>query len=209
MLSHQRFDRRPWIAIDFKREAFFDRVGFPPIQAIDLDARIPRKPGLYLVSPRPGEDELLEDFLWRCWEHENIGIYVDEAALMPGGDAFPAILQQGRSKRIPVIACSQRPVNVARGLFSEASFFCVYFLLDKRDYQTIQGFTPADMAMPIPAYHWRWYDVHRQVLLEMAPVPHPEAIATRLNEAIPYRPSDWHPFGWTSRGEARAKIKLA
>src|SRR5215469_6162212 len=89
-LAHQRFDKRPWVVLDFKREAFFDKVGFPPIQALDLDDPPPRRPGLYLVAPRPGDDGRLEAFLWRLWEHENIGLYVDEAALMPDGDAFPA-----------------------------------------------------------------------------------------------------------------------
>ena len=91
MLSRQRFDKRPWVAIDFKKEAIFDRVGFPPIQAIGLDAKAPRKPGLYLVSPLPGEDAALEAFLWRIWERENCGVYVDEAALMPEGKRQQAV----------------------------------------------------------------------------------------------------------------------
>jgi hypothetical protein len=208
MLAHQRFDRRPWVIVDFKREIIFDRVGFPPITELTLDARPPKKGGLYLVSPRPGQDDQLEAFLWRIWERENCGLYVDEAALMPGGDAFPAILQQGRSKRIPVIACSQRPVNVARGLFSEASFICLYRMLDKRDYQTVEGFTPADMAEPLPPFHWHWYDVAKHRHLLMAPVPHPEAVATMLNERAPSYATDWHPFKWTARASGRDKLKL-
>jgi hypothetical protein len=208
LLAHQRLDKRPWVIIDFKREVIFDHVGFPPIVEMKLDDRPPKKPGLYLVSPRPGQGEQLEDFLWRLWEKENVGIYVDEAALMPSGDAFPAILQQGRSKHIPVIACSQRPVNVARGLFSEASFFCVYRMLDKRDYKTIEGFTPADMGEPLPRYHWHWYDVERDTLLDMAPVPEPLTVAGMLNERAPYVAADWHPFAWTSRPSGRDQLKL-
>src|SRR4029077_19733455 len=128
LLSRQRFDKRPWIAIDFKREALFDAVGIPPIRELELNEQPPRRPGLYIVSPRPDQDEALEAWLWRVWERENIGLFVDEAALMPDRDAFRAVLQQGRSKRIPVIACTQRPVDVKRALFSEASFFAVYRL---------------------------------------------------------------------------------
>src|SRR5271169_5361205 len=112
MLAHQRFDVRPWIAFDFKREELFDFAGFPPIMPIGLFDPLPKRHGLYLCSPRPGEEDALETMLWRIWERGNIGVFVDEAALMPDMDAFPAILQQGRSKRIPVIACSQRPVSV-------------------------------------------------------------------------------------------------
>jgi hypothetical protein len=202
-LSYQRLDKRPWVLIDFKREIIFDRVGFPPIQQIGLADRIPRKPGLYLVSPRPGQDHLVENFLWRLWQRENCGLYVDEAALMPMGDAFPAILQQGRSKKIPVIACSQRPVGVARGLFSEANFFCVYRLVDRRDYKVVEGFAPADMATPLPRFAWHWYDVANDTLLAMSAVPSPDKVADRLRDVIPYRANAWHPFTWTSRPTSR------
>lgn len=207
LLAHQRFDKRPWVCVDFKREIIFDRVGFPPIVELDLHSPPPKRPGLYLISPRPGQDVALEAFLWRLWERENCGLYVDEAALMPDGNAFPAILQQGRSKRVPVIACSQRPVGVARGLFSEANFFCVYRMTDKRDYQLIQGFVPAEIGEPMPPHHWRWFDVARNRLLHMAPVPHPERVADELAEAIP-TVSTWHPFTWTSRPTGRDKIRL-
>lgn len=208
MLSRQRFDRRPWIAIDFKREEIFDKIGFPPIRQMSLGDAIPKKPGLYLVSPVPGQDDWLEHFLWRVWQRENVGLYVDEAALMPEGDAFPAILQQGRSKRIPVIACSQRPVGVARGLFSEASFICVYTVVDKRDYKIIEGFAPVDLARDLPQHHWYWYDVARHTQLAMSPVPPPPEIADTLNARLPYTPTGWHPFGWTGKPSGRANTSL-
>jgi hypothetical protein len=203
MLSHQRFERRPWIAIDFKREEIFDHVGFPPIRQIALDDKVPRKPGLYLISPLPGQADALERFLWRVWSTENTGLYVDEAALMPEGDAFPAILQQGRSKRIPVIACSQRPVGVSRGLFSEASFICVYRVVDRRDYKIIEGFAPVNLEAQLPKYHWHWFDVARDVQLAMGPVPPPDEIALTLTAKIPHQPTGWHPFGWTARPTER------
>jgi hypothetical protein len=209
MLAHQRLDRRPWIIFDFKREPFFDKVGFPPITHLDLSAKAPRKPGLYLVTPRPGEDGRVEDFLWRCWDAENIGLYVDEAPLMPqGGEAFQACIQQGRSKRIPIIACTQRPVNVARGLFSEANFVCVYSVTDKRDYKLIEGFVPTEMSRPLKWHHWRWYDRDRRVLLNMGPVPHPDDVSEILKSNAPYTPNAWHPFGWTGRRSERGDAKL-
>jgi hypothetical protein len=207
LLAHQRFDRRPWIVIDFKRERLFDMIGFPPIEAIRLNARVPRRPGLYLVSPRPDQEDDLEDFLWRVWQAENTGLFIDEASLMPDRDAFRAILQQGRSKRIPCISCTQRPVDVKRGLFSEASFFCIYRMADRRDYRTVEGFVPADLSRPIPDYNWRWYDVARNELLHMAPVPKPATVADLLRERVP-NVRTWHPFGWTSRGTDRPKLKL-
>lgn len=208
MLSHQRLTARPWIIFDFKREMFFDKVGFPPIRHIGLDDAPPRKPGLYLVSPRPGQEDSVENFLWRVWERENIGLFVDEAPLMPDGDAFAAVLQQGRSKRIPVIACTQRPVGVPRGLFSEANFYCVYWVADKRDYKIVEGFVPADFGDELPWHHWRWYDRERRTLLEMSPVPEPALVADALNAKAPFTPNAWHPWSWSSRTSARDAIKL-
>lgn len=206
MLAHQRFDKRPWIVFDFKREQTFDLVGFPPIQQIALTAKVPRKPGLYHVSPRPGQEDYLEAFLWRVWSAQNVGLYVDEAYMMPMGEAWPSILIQGRSMRIPVIACSQRPVNVARELFSEASFFCVYRMLDRRDYRTIEGFVPADIGTPLPKHAWHWYDVENDELLALKPVPAPDKVADQLRGAIPYKPTGWHPFGMTSKPTGRLRI---
>jgi DNA helicase HerA-like ATPase len=207
MLAHQRFDRRPWCIIDFKHEMLFDLIGIPPIQQISFGT-IPRKPGLYLISPRPDQDDQLEAWLWKVWERENIGLYVDEATLMPDQSAFRAVLQQGRSKRIPVIACTQRPVSVMRGLFSEASYFAVYRMADKRDYKTVEGFIPADLSLPLPAYHWHWYDVQRNTLLHMGPVPRPKEVADLARSKIPHRET-WHPFGWTSEPTGRPAMKRA
>ena len=208
MLAHQRFDKRPWVAIDFKVEPIFDLIGFPPIESLSITSKPPRRPGLYVLSPRPDQDDALEDWLWRVWEKGDIGLYVDEATLMPDREAFRAILQQGRSKRIPVIACSQRPVDVKRGLFSEASFFGVYRMQDKRDYKIVEGFIPADLSLPMPPHHWHWYDVARNELLHMGPVPKPARVAEIARDKIP-SVMTWHPFGWTSRPTERPALKRA
>jgi DNA helicase HerA-like ATPase len=194
LLAHQRLDKRPWVIVDFKREAIFDVVGFPPISAIGL-SEVPKKPGLYLVSPRPDQDDELEAWLWRVWERENIGLFVDEASLMPDRDAFRAVLQQGRSKRIPVIACTQRPVDVKRALFSEASYFCIYRLQDRRDARVIEGFVPGDLSAPMPPHHWRWYDVAANKLLRMGAVPKPADVAGQLREQLPL---SHKPFAWNT-----------
>jgi hypothetical protein len=206
LLSHQRLDLRPWILVDFKREGLFDAVGFPPIRELSLRDRPPSKPGLYLISPRPDEDDALDAWLWKVWERENTGLFIDEASLMPDKDAFRAILQQGRSKRLPVIACTQRPVDVKRGLFSEASYFAVYRLQDKRDAKIIEGFVPADLGQPLPGPHaWRWYDVAANELISMRPVPPPDEIADGLRDAAPHAVQ---PFAWRAGGTGRAGSRV-
>jgi hypothetical protein len=192
---------------DFKAERVFDAVGMPPIEEWSLANKPPRQKGVYLASPLPTQHDEVEAFLWRVFERGNIGLYIDEAALMPDSGAFQAVLQQGRSKRIPVIACTQRPVNVHRAVFSEASFYCVYRLADKRDYKVVEGFVPANLGAPLKPYHWRWYDVAANRLLTMAAVPPPAQVAEQLRLAIPPQRT-WHPFQWTSRPTGRPTLKL-
>jgi len=204
LLSHMRFDVRPWCIIDFKREALFDDVGSPPLVPLTLASLPKRKNTVYLLTPRPDEEEQLERWLWRVWEKENIGLFIDEAALMPDGPAWQAILQQGRSKRLPCIICTQRPVMVKRAVFSEASFFAVYRMQDRRDYRVVEGFVPADLSMPLPEHHWRYYDVAKNRLLSMSPVPPPDDVADMLNRRLPAHVA---PFGNFWRTEGRPQIK--
>ena len=194
LLTHQRFDMRPWIIFDYKREILFEKVGTPPLQELRL-GKLPRKgkKGVYLVSPRPDQDDAVEDMLWSIWHRGNIGVYIDEAALIPKGDAMRAILQQGRSKLIPVIALTQRPVDVDRRFFSEANFYAVFRLADARDYDIVRGFVPAEFRNPLPEYWWRWYDNSRNNLLTMRPVPAQAEIVSGMKGVIPF---EWHPFRW-------------
>jgi hypothetical protein len=75
---------------------------------------MPRKPGLYRMRVDPQDEDNLEQWLWDVWKRGNIGLFIDEVALVPQKHAFKAILRQGRSKLIPVIACTQRPVGCDR-----------------------------------------------------------------------------------------------
>jgi hypothetical protein len=194
---------RPWIVIDFKQDEIFDEIGMPPLEPISLDA-VPKKPGGYILAPAPGSEEGLEEWLWQIWERGGLGLVIDEAALMPDKPAWQAILQQGRSKRIQVLACTQRPVFAKRALFSEASFFCVYRMQDRRDARVIEGFVPADLGRPLPQHHWYWYDVARNALLHMGPTPAPAAAAERMREALPTRV---YPFQGFLRRPGRPTLK--
>ena len=185
LLSKQRFDKRPWIAIDFKNEELWDMVGTPPMRSLKL-GQMPGKRGFYRMNVNPGQDEAFEDWLWKIWQRENVGLFVDEVSLVPQKAAFKAILRQGRSKRIPVIACSQRPVDVDREVWSEANYISVMRLDDVRDYKIIQGFTRnAPIDRLLPEYHSHWYDKKNNSLIELPPAPKPAIVAERLREAAP------------------------
>jgi len=190
ILSKQNFDKRPWVALDFKDEVLWDQVGDPPMRPLKLGA-MPGKTGLYRLRVNPWDDDALEAWLRKVWEHGNIGLFCDEASLMPRGGAFKAILRQGRSRLNPVIACTQRPVDCDREIFTEAQYRMLYGIEDlTRDYPVIKGlFGDIDLRRALPRlrrHESLWYDVPQKRLSHLKPVPSPDTIARTLREEVPY-----------------------
>lgn len=185
ILSRQNLVKRPWVLLDFKNEELFDLVGPTALRELKL-GRMPGKRGLHRVRVDPGRDDDLEDFLWAIRRHGNIGLFCDEVSLIDSRAAFKAILRQGRSLRIPVISCTQRPVDCDREIFTESAFKSVFRLEDVRDYQIVQGFTRrAAIDKPLPEYYSYWYDSRRASLIILRPGPPPATVAAELRAAAP------------------------
>jgi len=187
VLSRQRFSERPWVALDYKDEELWDKVGDPPMRRLRLGA-MPGKQGLYRMSVRPGQEDELEAWLWKVWEKGNIGLFCDEVSLVPQKDAFKAILRQGRSKHIPVIACTQRPVGCDREVFSESQYMVSFGVADQfRDYPIVRGlFGETDVRTRLPRHNCYWYDVKQDHCFVLKPCPPPASIAATLKQAVPY-----------------------
>lgn len=191
LLSQQNFNKRPWVIIDFKNEELWDRVGYPPIRRLKI-GEMPGRLGLYLMSVNPGQEEDLEDWLWKVWRHENIGLLCDEVALIPKGNAYKAIMRQGRSKRIPVISCTQRPVGVDREVFSESLYKMIFNLEDRRDEKIVEEFTRGYPAgLNLPPYWSYWYDGKQRRSFILRPVPNPDRVAGDLRASAPFSWSFW------------------
>lgn len=191
LMSHQRFDKRPWIILDYKKEILWDDMGLDHvIQDLPL-GKLPRKKdrGLYLVSIRPGQEDEVEEWLWKIWERGDIGLFADEATLLPHKEAFKALLRQGRSKRIPMIMCTQRPVDIEREVFTEASFISLFRLQDERDYKTVEFFTGMKRLRDnqLPAHWSRWYMADKNQYLTLKPCPPPQRIVDRLRDNVPHK----------------------
>ena len=185
LLSHQNFESRPWVALDFKNEEFWDMVGRPTMRPLRL-GQMPGKTGLYRMPVNPGQEDALEAWLWKVWKRGNIGIFCDEVSLMPQRTAFKAILRQGRSLLIPVISCTQRPVDVDREVFTESQYKSIFRLDDERDYKIIQGFTrKAEIDKPLPSRFSYWYDGPRATLCIVRMVPNPSIIAANIKRVAP------------------------
>jgi hypothetical protein len=95
----------------------------------------------------------------------------------------------GRSRKIPIISLTQRPVDVTKYNFSEASHHVIFRLTDKCDQDTVRARVPHteyDRLFRgengrLPRYHSLWYDVDNDRTFEMGPAPHPREIISELS----------------------------
>jgi hypothetical protein len=182
LLSESAFDKRPTVIVDYKGDDLLNSSQY--VEEITLNT-VPTKPGLYIVHPKPDEDDIVEAWLWKLWAKENIGLYIDEGYMVPDKGALRSILTQGRSKHIPAIILSQRPVWITRFAVSEADFYTVFHLNAVKDRKIVEEFLPHKaLDKQLPAYHSKWYDVANNTLLTVGPAPSADAITERFDERL-------------------------
>jgi hypothetical protein len=185
-LSHRSYTRRPWLLFDFKGDEHIAQI--PYTEEISLKT-LPKQQGLYVVRPVPeADDEAVEELMWKIWRQENTGVFVDEGYMVSrGNSAFQALLTQGRSKSIPMITLSQRPVWMNRFTISEADFHQIFRLADQSDRDVVQRFIPHDVQARLPEYHSYYYDVAQDSLAKLKPVPHPDEILQTFEDRLQKR----------------------
>ncbi len=193
LLAKRDLRNKRWIALDFKGDELLNSLD--NARYID-DNKIPKAPGLYIKQYRRESEDVINEFLWNIWDKEDTGVYVDEGYFVPQGEdgAFKGLLTTGRSKRIPVITLSQRPVRVSRYAFSEVSHIAVFDLNDRRDWRTLdevlpQGFTdwlPDQFKSQgrLPKFHARWYSVKKNGKYIVTPVPSADEIRELINDQL-------------------------
>lgn len=193
LLAMQDLTKKTWIILDYKGEEIF--AALERARAITFN-EVPDEPGVFILKSRPDLKTQTENWLWRVWEHEKVGLMVDEGYMLPGfmtqNGAFDALLTQGRSKRIPVITLSQRPVRVTSFAFSEASHVAVFDLNAKADRKTVEDRTgegfmswlPPEFANGLPRYHARWYGVKSNSKFIVRPVPEAKEIVKRIDAQL-------------------------
>lgn len=195
-LSRQNFTDMPWIVINSKGDEFVDSI--EGTSELELDDELPKHPGIYIVRPRPRTDnEALNEMLTRMWKRENNGLLVDEGYMVTGLEAFDWNLVQGRSKRVPMIILSQRPVFMSLFTFSEASFFQVFQLSIKNDKKKIEEYTPITSEdIDSLKKHWSWYyDVGNKQKVLLKPVPDEATIRARIEDRLASIPKRLKRYG--------------
>lgn len=168
----------PVVIFDWKGDGLLNSIG---AKKWGLHQKPPTRPGLYIVHPDVDNLAPVDLFLNRCWEQENIGLFFDEAAELEKSRAVNRIMKQGRSKHIPCISCTQRPVWLPRCVFSEAEYFALLRLNDADDKNTVKRFINADVFKRRDEHAALWYDVTRDRAVEFLPVPPPRQIADVFN----------------------------
>lgn len=183
-LSNANFQAMPWVVVDYKTDEHI--AGIERARYIGTQETV-KQPGIYVVNPHPddlGVGELFE----RIWMRGNTGVYVDEGYMVgehPEVERrFKTLLTQGRSRRIPMIVLSQRPSWITRFVFSESDFFQVFHLNDQRDQKTIEAFMPTGSYKRLPDYHSIYYDVGRNQVHYLAPVPDESVILERIHARL-------------------------
>lgn len=186
LLSHAPWPSKPCYVIDYKHDGLIDEI--PGREEVDIGTRrLPRQGGIYLFRPRPNQEAEVEALIWKIWDRGRSILYVDEGHMLPDKGALKSVLTQGRSKGIAAIVLTQRPSWVNRFVFSEADFYSVFHMNDKRDRSTIQSFVPADLSSPLPARHSWYYDVGKNSLYHMLPVQDRDEILDRFASRHPRR----------------------
>jgi len=184
-LSKRNFEVMPYVCFNFKGDELIDSI--ERARHIGLDD-FPKRPGIYVIHPTPQdiEDGRVDAFMWKMYARENIGGWIDESYMLQRSKAFETLLVQGRSKRIPLTVLTQRPVWVSRYIFSEAAFFQVFALTDKRDKQTVETIVPVDLenGERLGEFFSYYYDVLRDELFIMRPVPGADEILAGIDERL-------------------------
>lgn len=186
LLSLAPFDKQPYVIVDYKRDVLLNAID--RIEEIRL-GYVPKKPGVYIVKPLPDEMEEVNEWLWKVWAQEKVGLYFDEMYNVPDPvkkSALKAVLTQGRSKAIPAICLTQRPAWISRFVFSEADFYAVFHLNTIKDIQKIEEFFPkeTDVRNRLPEYNSYWYDVGSNASFELKPAPSAEITLQRFDDRL-------------------------
>lgn len=222
-LSEMNWDEMPWIIIDYKGEdlvrdilamngwrrknvrgrVVLNRTLNSPIVELGLEDKIPRKPGLYYLRPRPKlDDAAMEAWLMRVHSQGNTGLFIDEGYAMPSyGDspAFTLLLTQGRTLHIPIIVLYQRPVWMSRFAVAQADFIRIFKQNDIRDTKTVNNYcapavTPSGQTISpkelvfLPDYYSLWHDVGRGITSVLKPASDRRTILRTFRERLtPHR----------------------
>ncbi len=194
LLSEAEFNKIPFVILDYKGDKLLNSIS--RAKYIGLSEKVPKEPGIYILRLSPYDADAVEEWLHRVYLRGRTGLFFDEALMVPNQrrdrSAFVAILTQGRSLQIPSIVLTQRPSHVSNYAFSEANFYALFALNDKKDIDRVASFAPVDdpehpawnLETKIAKYNCRWYDQEEHTSAIMKPAPSADKILARFDERL-------------------------
>ena len=121
----------------------------------------------------------------RIWAMEDTGVFIDEGFMIGQQNmGFRSLLTQGRSKHIPMIVLTQRPVWIDRYVLSESDYFQVFRLQHRKDVATVEQSVPHDLSERLQRYHSYYYDVGSDNIYILGPTPDRTAILDTFNAKL-------------------------
>lgn len=193
-LGMRNFHQKPWVVYDWKQDELINSID----GAFELDVRqpAPEHPGLYIVHPiLDDDDDAVAAQMKDIWNKEDIGVFVDECYMVAkNNSSFRKLLTQGRSKHIPMIVCTQRPVWVDKFVFTESEFKQMFRLQSEDDREKMAEYVPKEalasvnrlypLRGPEMKYWSHYYDGPDDDIQPMHPVPDADVIRSMFHAKL-------------------------
>ncbi|MDE2019916.1 MAG: hypothetical protein KGJ13_06260 [Patescibacteria group bacterium] len=185
-MSGKDFELQPWLMVNTKGDKHLLQIAaLDGVQTISVNDT-PGDTGLYHVQPKmPEQGPELDAMLGRIWEKGNCGIYIDEGYMIHPANNLNACLTQGRSRNIPMIVLSQRPVWISKFVFSECDYVQLFNLKRRNDRKEATDFVPVDKDYRLAPHCSYWYNEATELLVEFGPVPNNAAILDTFRSKFP------------------------
>ena len=185
-LSGKDFEAQPWLMVNTKGDPHLLKLAsLEGVQTISVHDT-PDEKGLYHVLPKmPEQGPELDEMIGRVWEKQNCGIYIDEGYMIKPDKNLNACLTQGRSRNIPMIVLSQRPVWISKFVFSECDYVQLFNLSRRNDRIAATDFVPVDKDYRLAPHCSYWYNEATELLVEFGPVPNNAAILDTFRAKFP------------------------
>lgn len=186
---------KPWIIFNFKNDEHIESL--PNTRVIDWNY-VPQKrdEGVFIIHVMPADTKgstkgksNLETYVEKLWYRQNVGQFYDEVFMVGQNDAVDMSLTQGRSRRMPMIGCTQKPSWISTFWYSEASFFQVFDLNDDKDIRRVEEFLPLDWyeEPPLKKHESYYYDVAEDELFRFAPCPNMDEIRNLFESKLKHQ----------------------
>jgi hypothetical protein len=146
------------------------------------------------VDQELSDPEALDNYLKVLAGCKNLSIFIDEGYQFHNGgragSGYVSILTRGRSRRLSLIVCTQRPVWLSVFTFSEATYFFIYELNMLIDKKKLREFIPLADNFNLRKFYYYFYDTNEGVVIECEPV------ALFKPEKTPQKTSIFSVWGW-------------